>query len=67
MELARNPGNPTEVGRGLAASRARAVVLLDEASADGHGRLGRGWRLERLPDRRLVAHPPRPPGPVDDS
>ena len=24
-----------------------------------HGRLRRGWRLERLPDRRVVAHPPR--------
>ena len=25
-----------------------------------HGRLSRGWRLERLPDRRVVAHAPRP-------
>ena len=29
-----------------------------------HAKLGRGWRLERLPDRRMVAHPPRRPGPV---
>jgi hypothetical protein len=29
-----------------------------------HGRLSRGWRLERLPDRLLVVHPPKPPGPV---
>jgi hypothetical protein len=27
-----------------------------------HGRLGRGWRLERLPDRRIIVHPPRLPG-----
>ena len=26
-----------------------------------HRKLGRGWRLERLPDRRMVAHPPRRP------
>ena len=29
-----------------------------------HGRLSRGWRLERLPDRQLLVHPPKPPGPV---
>jgi hypothetical protein len=23
-----------------------------------HGRLSAGWRLERLPDRRVVVHPP---------
>ena len=27
-----------------------------------HQRLGRGWRLERLPDRRYVVHPPEQPG-----
>jgi Domain of unknown function (DUF222) len=29
-----------------------------------HAKVGRGWRLERLPDRRVVAHPPPRPGPV---
>jgi hypothetical protein len=29
-----------------------------------HGRLGRGWRLERLPDGHLVVHPPPRSGPV---
>ena len=29
-----------------------------------HARLSRGWRLERLPDRRMVVHPPGRPGPV---
>jgi hypothetical protein len=31
-----------------------------------HGRLSRGWRLERLPDRRYVVHPPDRPGLVHD-
>ncbi len=29
-----------------------------------HRRLSRGWRLERLPDRRVIAHAPRPGGAV---
>ena len=29
-----------------------------------HRKLSEGWRLERLPDRRWVAHPPGPPAPV---
>ena len=29
-----------------------------------HGKLNEGWRLERLPDRQWVAHPPERPGPV---
>jgi 5-methylcytosine-specific restriction protein A len=29
-----------------------------------HRKLERGWRLERLPDGRRIAHPPRRPGPV---
>ena len=29
-----------------------------------HARLSRGWRLERLPDRRMVVHPPGRSGPV---
>jgi hypothetical protein len=31
-----------------------------------HRRLSRGWRLERLPDRRYAVHPPRRPGLVHD-
>jgi hypothetical protein len=29
-----------------------------------HGRLSRGWRLERLPDGHRLAHPPVRPDPV---
>lgn len=29
-----------------------------------HRLLGRGWRLQQLPDRRMTAHPPRTVGPV---
>jgi hypothetical protein len=29
-----------------------------------HRKLSEGWRLERLPDGRRVAHPPARPAPV---
>jgi hypothetical protein len=29
-----------------------------------HGLLDRGWRLERLADRQVIARPPQPPAPA---
>jgi hypothetical protein len=40
------------------------VDLMSLVCTPHHGRLSRGWRLERLPDRRMVAHAPRRQGPV---
>jgi hypothetical protein len=43
------------------------LMLLREARERDprhHAKVGRGWRLERLPDRRMAAHPPPRPDPV---